>query len=298
MKLVLQGLTGTHKARSFKGLVAQCLATVVCFIALISAKAYGLSVGDIEVNSAVGEHFYAVVKLRDTRRIQADQVLVSIAPRSIYQRMGVDWEYFHTGLIFDVLTDEHDGMYLRIVSKDLLFEPFIDFVISVRWPSGFISTQLTALLDMPRTPSSALANNDAGAFAPSNTAALKSGSVDRSSKSSQPLGSATNNVAAAAATLLVADPNGCELFEERSTDPLFKAAVLLGANAPASLLASALEGVRGISSNAVNCVEINPLGQRTEITKSIKGSNKRSLLTMRRYMPSCSSVKTSKIKPV
>ena len=180
VKLVLQGLTGAHIARAFRRLIAQCLAMVVCCGALSSFKAYALSVSDIEVNSAVGEHFYAVVKLSDTRRIQADQVLVSIAPRSIYQRMGVDWEYFHTSLIFDVLTDEQDGMYLRIVSKDLIFEPFIDFVISVRWPSGFISKQFTVLLDMPRTPSTALGNGNAGAVALSNTAALKSGSVNRS----------------------------------------------------------------------------------------------------------------------
>ncbi|MDB4363198.1 hypothetical protein N9Z31_03455, partial [Pseudomonadales bacterium] len=201
VKLVLQGLTGAHIARAFRRLIAQCLAMVVCCGALSSFKAYALSVSDIEVNSAVGEHFYAVVKLSDTRRIQADQVLVSIAPRSIYQRMGVDWEYFHTGLIFDVLTDEQDGMYLRIVSKDLIFEPFIDFVISVRWPSGFISKQFTVLLDMPRTPSTALGNGNAGAVALSNTAALKSGSVNRSAESLRPLGPAASDVASTSSAL-------------------------------------------------------------------------------------------------
>jgi len=100
------------------------------------------------------------------------------------------------------------------------------------------------------------------------------------------------------ATSLAAGPSGRRLSDERLTDPLFKAAVLLRAAAPALLLPSAVEGVRGISSKTVNCLEMNPLGQRTEMTKSIKGSKIRSLLTMRRYMPSCSSVKTSKIKPV
>lgn len=108
-----------------------------------------LTLSDITVNSAVGERFYSIIKLSDTRRVSADQILVTLAPRSVYQRMGVDWEYFHTGLIFDVLRDEDRGIYLRIVSKDVLFEPYLDFVISVRWPTGFISKQYTVLLDMP-----------------------------------------------------------------------------------------------------------------------------------------------------
>ncbi|MGB5325675.1 MAG: hypothetical protein WBN40_09665, partial [Pseudomonadales bacterium] len=124
---------------------------------LYSPFAAALRVGDITVKSAVGERFYAIVPISDTRQIAAGQILVSLAPRSVYQRMGVDWEYFHTGLIFDVIEDEREGIYLRIVSRDVVFEPFIDFVISLRWPSGFISRQFTVLLDMPLSSASASA---------------------------------------------------------------------------------------------------------------------------------------------
>ncbi|NND38922.1 MAG: hypothetical protein HKO06_04960, partial [Pseudomonadales bacterium] len=146
---------------------------------VFSTAAQAMRIGDITVQSAVGERFFAIVPISDTRRVRAEQILVSLAPRSVYQRMGVDWEYFHTGLIFDVIEDEREGIYLRIVSKDVVFEPFIDFVISFRWPSGFISRQFTVLLDMPLSSAAPASRNSNRANTASSSANRNSGSVVR-----------------------------------------------------------------------------------------------------------------------
>ncbi len=119
------------------------------FIFLFSTNSSAISLGEISVSSAVGERFYGIVPIADSRRIKANEILVSLAPRSVYQRMGVDWEYFHTQFIFDVQSDETGNLYLTIASREVVFEPYIDFVISFRWPSGFMSKQYTVLLDMP-----------------------------------------------------------------------------------------------------------------------------------------------------
>lgn len=133
--------------RRFNAALRTVLITM-CACAALSVQA--LSIGEITVSSAVGERFYGVVKIDGARATDASQILVSIAPRSVYQRMGVAWDYFHSRLIFDVLSDENNSLYLRIVSSDIVYEPYLDFVISLRWPSGFISKQYTVLLDMPQ----------------------------------------------------------------------------------------------------------------------------------------------------
>lgn len=116
---------------------------------IFGTKAAAVSLDDLTVSSAVGERFYSVIKISGAKNLSPNDVLVSLAPRSIYQRMGVDWEYFHTTLIFDVLADERNEIYIRVVSSDIVFEPYLDFVIAVRWPSGYISKQYTVLLEMP-----------------------------------------------------------------------------------------------------------------------------------------------------
>ena len=141
-------ITGARSCfiRSPHGLINQLFLSLMLFS---STSVYALSIGDLTVSSAVGERFYGIIKLEGAKDMSPNDVVVSLAPRSVYQRMGVDWEYFHTTLIFDVLDDERNGIYIRAVSSDVVFEPYIDFVLVIRWPRGYISKQYTVLLEMP-----------------------------------------------------------------------------------------------------------------------------------------------------
>lgn len=159
---------------------------LLCLAALLQPhSARALQLGDITVSSTAGERFFAVVPITDVRKSDIDNILVTLAPRSVYQRMGVDWEYFHNGLIFDVLSDEQNSVYLRIVSEDVVYEPYLDFVVSVRWPRGYLSEQFTALLPLP-APAQVPVTVRSGSGSGSRTAgsevptASASGQVDRS----------------------------------------------------------------------------------------------------------------------
>ena len=60
---------------------------LLCLIFSVSTSA--LKLNDLTVSSAIGEHFYGVIKLENTRNIAPNNLLVSLAPRSVYQRMDV-----------------------------------------------------------------------------------------------------------------------------------------------------------------------------------------------------------------
>ena len=118
---------------------------------LLFLSSYSAAIGlsGLTVNSAVGERFYGLITITGAEGVPANDMLVSLAPRSVYRAMGVEWEYFHSQLIFDVLIDDDNQYTIRVVSSDVVFEPYLDFVVSLRSPVGSISKQLTALLEMP-----------------------------------------------------------------------------------------------------------------------------------------------------
>ena len=118
---------------------------------LLFLSSYSAAIGlsGLTVNSAVGERFYGLISITGAEGVSTNDMLVSLAPRSVYRAMDVEWEYFHSQLIFDVLVDDNNQYTIRVVSSDVVFEPYLDFVVSLRSPVGSISKQLTALLEMP-----------------------------------------------------------------------------------------------------------------------------------------------------
>ena len=116
---------------------------------LFSGHSFAIGMSDLSVSSAVGERFYGLIAVTGAEGVSTNDMLVSVAPRSVYRAMGVEWEYFHSQLIFDVLVDDNNQYTIRVVSRDVVFEPYLDFVVSLRSPVGSISKQLTVLLEMP-----------------------------------------------------------------------------------------------------------------------------------------------------
>ena len=114
-----------------------------------SGHSFAIGMSDLSVSSAVGERFYGLIAVTGAEGVSTNDMLVSVAPRSVYRAMGVEWEYFHSQLIFDVLVDDNNQYTIRVVSRDVVFEPYLDFVVSLRSPVGSISKQLTVLLEMP-----------------------------------------------------------------------------------------------------------------------------------------------------
>lgn len=139
---------------SVEGKTAAGLVRLVCLRILVltwlvfSGGVQALSLGEIQANSRVGERLNATIPVESRKSFAADQMLVSIAPRSVYDRMGVYWEYFHADLNFSVERLGSKRALISVSSDGIINEPYINFVISVRWPEGLITREYTLLLDM------------------------------------------------------------------------------------------------------------------------------------------------------
>jgi pilus assembly protein FimV len=116
---------------------------------LAATTASALSVGDIELQSRVGEPLRAVVPLGNLGSLSQDDILAGRAPEETYRTYGVDRAFYTSPLRFEVRVDAKGNASVLVTTEQPVSEPFIDLVMEVRWPAGRAVKQFTLLLDIP-----------------------------------------------------------------------------------------------------------------------------------------------------
>ena len=105
--------------------------------------AAALGLGELTLKSYLNEPLDAEVQLLEIGDLDPTQIKVRLATREDFSRAGVERAYFLTSLQFEVVADGSDGAKLLITSSDPVREPFLDFIVEARWPTG-------RLLRLPR----------------------------------------------------------------------------------------------------------------------------------------------------
>ena len=126
------------------------LATAIALVGLMQTSVlYALGLGDIRVSSAVNERLDAEIPLINADGLDASQVLVSLASKADFSRAGVDRNYFLSSLEFIVERGESGTPILRLQTPDVVLEPYLNFLVELRWPKGRLLREYTVLLDLP-----------------------------------------------------------------------------------------------------------------------------------------------------
>ena len=123
--------------------------TLVILGVLYPGMATALGLGELTLHSFLNESLDAEVDLLETEGLDVGQVRIRLATREDFQRAGVERKYFLTNLKFEIVGLEGEPARLRITSAERVREPFLDFLIEARWPSGRILREYTVLLDPP-----------------------------------------------------------------------------------------------------------------------------------------------------
>lgn len=108
--------------------------------------AFGL--GEIEINSALNQPMDAEIELIGFKADQIDEVFVELADQQMFERVGVPRPYILTRLKFTPMISRGKPI-IRITSTDAIREPFLTFLIDVRWAKGKLLREFTVLLDPP-----------------------------------------------------------------------------------------------------------------------------------------------------
>ncbi len=133
--------------------MAQRLVLVLPLVAIPFSSAWSLGLDEIEVESALNERFSATIELLDARDMTKDEIVVSMASREDFDRIGVERFFYLTDLQFDV--DLSGTPKVVVSSGQPISEPYLNFIVEVLWPKGRLLKEYTVLLDPPTFSSAA-----------------------------------------------------------------------------------------------------------------------------------------------
>jgi len=117
--------------------------------------ANSLGLGKITLNSMLSEPLDAEIELVQVRELTAGEILAAIAPANEFDTVGLDRL---SGLDFNVIVNPDGRSYMTVKSEKPIRDPYLNFIVELRWPTGNILKEYTLLLD-PRAYDTAVPSN-------------------------------------------------------------------------------------------------------------------------------------------
>ena len=115
---------------------------------IVPGLAAALGLGEIEIHSALNQPMDAEIELVGFRADEIDEIKVELASQQVFERVGIPRPYILTRLKF-IPTVANGKPIIRVTSTDSVREPFLTFLVDVRWSKGKLLREYTVLLDPP-----------------------------------------------------------------------------------------------------------------------------------------------------
>ena len=122
---------------------------ILTLLTSYAAQSWALGLGEIEVDSSLNERFDGSIELLDARGLQPTEVIVTMASREDFERVGVERFFYLTDLKFEVNLNAASGAEVKVSSSKAVSEPYLNFIVEVLWPNGRLLKEYTVLLDPP-----------------------------------------------------------------------------------------------------------------------------------------------------
>ncbi len=135
-------------ANSMKGLVKSSLATA---LALATSQAFALGLGPIQVKSGLNQPLVAEIPVLADSAVEMNELRVDLATAEDFARVGLNRGRVGVPIEFSVGTSGKQTV-IKLTTKEIVREPFLDFLIQVNWPKGKLLREYTVLLDPPVAP--------------------------------------------------------------------------------------------------------------------------------------------------
>ncbi|MES2604854.1 MAG: FimV/HubP family polar landmark protein [Pseudomonadota bacterium] len=143
-------------SKAGKAAVGLLLTAALSSLAVL-AQAQGL--GEITLDSSLNEPLQAHIDLLDVGSLDPSQITAVLASPEEFQMAGLERSSLLTSLQF-VVEKQDDGTGRIVVSSTSdINEPYLNFLISVTWPTGRALREYTLLLDLPTASTAPSPNN-------------------------------------------------------------------------------------------------------------------------------------------
>lgn len=117
---------------------------------LLNAPVWAVGLGELTVQSYLNEPLRGEVTLIDVESIEISDLRVDLASEDEFRRVGAERVVWLTQLRFEVRAQGTEKRIL-LTTEAPLREPYLDFVMALRWPQGRLLRDYTALIDLPPT---------------------------------------------------------------------------------------------------------------------------------------------------
>ena len=130
--------------------MARKLAAVMFLLGGLQAtSALSLGLGALQLQSFLNEPLNASVDLLDMGGLHADEIIIRLASRDDFDKFGLDRPYFLSSIKFEVSSQENGAASIILSSDEPVLEPYLEFILEARWPSGRLLREYTVLIDPP-----------------------------------------------------------------------------------------------------------------------------------------------------
>jgi pilus assembly protein FimV len=106
-----------------------------------------LGLGDIHIDSALNERLAAEIDIVGATPLELTDIRAAVANRETFLRYGADRPAFLASTTFKVTQDAQGRPVLSVRSTEAFTEPFVNFLVDLRWHNSELVRQYTLLLD-------------------------------------------------------------------------------------------------------------------------------------------------------
>lgn len=107
-----------------------------------------LGLGEMQLDSALNQPLSAIIVLQGADGLSPDDVLVSLADTAAFDEAGIERPFFLTDLRFKPVM-QGNKLAIQVNSSQPVREPYLNFLVELRRPSGSLLREYTLLLDPP-----------------------------------------------------------------------------------------------------------------------------------------------------
>ena len=132
-------------------MVRKIILAVLCALVGLPLSVYGIGLGEIKTQSALNQNFKGEIQLLSVPRGELDTMRVKLASREAFAKVGSEYAPVLSRLKFEPVRRKDGSAVILVTSREVIREPFLDFLVEVNWPNGRLVKEYTVLLDPPAT---------------------------------------------------------------------------------------------------------------------------------------------------
>ena len=121
-----------------------------------------IGIGDMTVRSYINQPLQADIAVLEPDGLLESEVIASLASPDDFDRLGLERHYSLNSLRFAADFSRSSRPIITVTTDDPVLEPYLSFLLELKWPEGRVLREYTVFLDLPPRRSSQSSSSSSG----------------------------------------------------------------------------------------------------------------------------------------